>query len=312
MTKIDLLIETELLPPQFHWNPRQPERGTEKFYVQTALAAVQDGLEVVVVGDFAQTMVLNGVTYQPRREDLPDSRIRVICNPTPNYIALHHDKSVKADHTILWTNFAMGPNPDGYLNGVVPHIRPDEIVVISEYHRQAILAATNRYKPHDFRVVGHGVDKTVYHPPRVERDREQIVAYTSSPDRGLDYLRRLWDEEAIEDQTGYKLVATKYAEGAVTDHQVADLLRRSTFWVHPGMGTELFCLSAVEAQACGSTPIVVPNGALRETVRYGYCFPEPFFKEGLLSVLYGGATIQNIDAAHIPDWMTVTRQLLAI
>ena len=82
--------------------------------------------------------------------------------------------------------------------------------------------------------------------------------------------------------------------------------------MHPGRGVELFCLAAVEAQACGATPIVVPNGALAETVLYGYRFTPESFAEGLCAVLSGDAAMKEVNAFHIAGWFDVTESLLAV
>ncbi len=305
---IDLVIETEHLPPQFRWDPTRPERGTEKFYVETAKAAAKMGQNVVVLGDFDSEVIVDRVKYVPCGPETTSMLNRLgirhclVCNPRQRP---YHGR-VKAARVDAWTNFNLPAEQYGPYLREVDHIidsglEPGQFTVISEYHRQQILKA-DPSPPIPIRVVPHGVDRSIYYPGNDTLRKKQIV-YSSSPDRGLALLQDI-------DLQGYKLVCTSYGQKRMTDQGVASLLRESQFWIHPGQGTELFCLAAVEAQACGATPIVVPNGALQETVRYGYCFPESCFIAGLQSVLAGEACMTKVTAGHIPSWEEATRQLL--
>jgi glycosyltransferase involved in cell wall biosynthesis len=161
-----------------------------------------------------------------------------------------------------------------------------------------------------FRVVQHGVDHFKYWGGNMTQNRARRVVYSSSPDRGLDRLKKIQPQiEAL----GYELYITPYGgTSSLTDEALSKVLQTSQFWVHPGGGVELFCIAAVEAQVAGCTPIVVPNGGLHETVKHGYRFTDASFEEGLLAVLAGEAFMQGVNANHIPSWSLATKSLLNV
>jgi glycosyltransferase involved in cell wall biosynthesis len=282
-----IAIVTETLPPNFYWDENHPVRGTEKFYVETARSLRRLGHEVDIYKD-------------PDRKPYPTDfsyDVALLCNrraePRPF-----------SNRNITWTNFAFD-RPGDYVRCQYDCV--SDLVVISETARKLL----PDFMQKRCRVVPHGYDPGIYYPPDPKAERERLVAFTSSPDRGLLTLRRIWSDFEVEKQTGYRLVTGKYGETSISDRNIADLLRKSAFWVHPGEGKELFCLAAVEAQACGATPIVVPSGALAETVMHGYRFPRSTFAEGLVEVLSGDATMQDVTAQHIPTWDVATAMLFA-
>lgn len=281
-----IAIVTESLPPSFHWDVDYPVRGTEKFYVETAKALRRLGHEVDIYKDPDRKPFPPGVSYD----------VALLCNQRGG------EPRPKAGHIVTWTNFAFD-NPGDYVRCL--YNSAQDFVVISETARRLL----PEFMQQRCRVVPHGYDPEIYYPPDPKVARSRTVVFTSSPDRGLLTLQRIWHHYDVEKQTGYRLVTGKYGERAISDENIADLLRKSAFWVHPGEGKELFCLAAVEAQACGATPIVVPSGALAETVMHGYRFPRTTFAEGLVAVLSGDATMQDVTAQHIPTWDAATAKL---
>jgi glycosyltransferase involved in cell wall biosynthesis len=303
-------IITEQLPPRFRWDPTAPVRGTEKFYVETArwLAALT-GEAVKVYGDYLPAKDPSGITaigdvkYIPRKPGFNNHFEAVVCNPRTR---------LSGQEALIWTNLAFDTTAQvtAWVRTLweCPEGQPAPIVCISEY--QARVYRTCDLIADRVVVVGHGVDPGIFN--REGRTGGKQVLFTSSPDRGWDYLQDLWRGADLEAETGYALRTLDYGGHSVTNEQVADALRASDFWVHPGRGVELFCISAIEAQACGTTPIVVPNGGLAETVRFGYRFPTEDFGQGLAAVLAGEATMRGIGqhAAGIPSWANVTAKLL--
>lgn len=277
-----IAIDTEVLPEPFHWTEMFPVRGTEKFYVETAKALRKAGHEVDLFKE--PNRKRSDITYD----------VVLRCNPRDSR------RRIRGHREIDWTNFYFSEPKHYETCGF-----GDEVVVISQFAR-GLLPKPRRNRA---KVVPHGYDPTVYFPSE-SGQRKRQVAFTSSPDRGLAYLSRIWEDNDIEAATGYRLWTGKYGQTKISDVEVANNLRESDFWVHPGQGIELFCLSAVEAQACGCTPIVVPNGGLQETVNYGYRFTTSSFAEGLVAVLSGEATLRDVTAKHIPTWDVATAMLL--
>lgn len=286
---MNITILTEVLPPFFHWDPTAPVRGTEKFYVKTA-RCLSKKHKVTVVYDGPLVTYGDNLRFVDRNNMPIASDAVLVCNRQGKLDGLY----TVTDRLVEWTNFA---NWKDYGSVGEP------LIVISQTAKKLVQNKTNR----PIHIVGHGVAKEVYF--NVNQERDKTVVYTSSPDRGLNRLLRLWRDHQIEKVYGYRLVVSAYGDAAVSDKTIADTLRKASFWVHPGEGIELFCLAAVEAQACGATPIVVPNGALSETVMHGYRFPDKDFDDGLLAVLSGDARMPHVTADHIPDWQTVTDEI---
>jgi glycosyltransferase involved in cell wall biosynthesis len=296
-----LLIITEVLPEAYHWNPVSPQRGTEKFYVRTAEAAVALNHTVTVVYD-GPTKICHGVLYHPRGEiTRADQYGRVlVCNPRGDFEGY---TMPTANRVTVWTNFHFD-TPRQYQHWLATCPAHNDLVVISPYAEKLMPVGLKT------RIVPHGIDHDLYLDEALRPTKKRQVAFTSSPDRGLKLLEDLWDEYQIEAELGYKLVSTSYGQRSMTNSEVRGILEDSEFWVHPGIGNELFCLSAAEAQAAGCTPIIVPTGALSTTVLHGYRFTAPSFAVGLVSILSGEATIPGINAAHIPSWEAATECLL--
>ncbi len=287
-----IIIASESLPPQFWWDPKRPERGTEKFYVRTAEALVQMGHSVKVLWGRPPTHH-NGVAYgQFYRSE--DADLMILCNPTYRVDELVR----RATDSILWTNFVL-PDYRGWLKAIGFSDQGD-IVAISQYAR-SLMAALPRV-----RIVGHGVDSSVFRPGSAPRRRE--VCFTSSPDRGLVELRRIWKDRDVVARTGYSLWASSYGQGRLSEAAVAKRLAEADFWIHPGIGNELFCIAAIEAQASGCSPIVVGAGALPEVVRNGRTFPDiESMQEGIVEVLTAGPP--SVKADGFPSWRDVTEIL---
>lgn len=279
-------IWTERLPEPFHFDPRHPVRGTERFYVETAK---HWGDSVTVYYDGPEVQISHNVRFAPRSTGL-DRHMDLVCN------------DYERAGSTFWTNFAdFRVQKDRHRGGRNAHI------VISQY--------ANERAGGGHVIVPHGIDRDVFFPPVAvgghPPKRERLCVVTSSPDRGGDALAQVWP--SVEKQTGYRLWRSPYpGRGGtpVSQQVIADKLRAAKFWLHPGIGEELFCLAAVEAQACGAVPIIVPNGALHETVKWGFRFNTESFVLGVLQscAAFDGMPL-HADADHIPTWAAATAAL---
>ncbi len=69
--------------------------------------------------------------------------------------------------------------------------------------------------------------------------------------------------------------------GRIGHARVAAEYRAAGIWAYPCSFPETSCISAMKAQAAGAIPVVIPSGALRETIHIGfatkdaYTDPEP-------------------------------------
>lgn len=140
------------------------------------------------------------------------------------------------------------------------------------------------------------------------------VIYTSSYDRGLEHLLKIWPEvkEAVPEaelhifygwqlfDQGYrdnpgamawrqKMVELMNAEG-VTEHgrvpqpKIAEEMLKSGIWAYPTHFGEINCITAQKAQAFGSIPVVINYAALQTTVQFGTKVDGDVYEKEVLEV----------------------------
>jgi hypothetical protein len=278
-----LAIYTEPLPPQFHWNPLAPWRGTEEFYVETAKHLAAAGHVVEVFYDGAAIDEPDAVRYLPRAEYRAGHDAVLSCNVAPPAV-------LPSTRHVYWTNL--------WKDRFERHLWADEQVVISDFHRQSYedpidSLEGSRYRTH---VVGHGVDAARY----AGGTKEPIALYSSSMDRGGYWLVDNWHRFG----TGLELVCTA---GEKTDAEMVDLYKRAKVWLHPGLGVELFCIAALKAQAAGCLCVYSPTMALPETIRPGHlALPLLRWRSDLVDLNKTPAPAVPVD---LPSWGEVTSKL---
>lgn len=125
------------------------------------------------------------------------------------------------------------------------------------------------------------------------------VIYTSSYDRGLEHLLRIWPNviKEVPDATldiyyGWQLFDKFYKNnpgmmawkkrmlklmehksitdhGRVTQDEIAEKMKEADVWAYPTHFDEISCITGMKAQAFGCIPVVINKAALKETVQYG-------------------------------------------
>lgn len=125
------------------------------------------------------------------------------------------------------------------------------------------------------------------------------VIYTSSYDRGLEYLLEMWADvrKEVPDAElkvfyGWQLFDKFHAgnpssmawkakivnllgqegiieHGRLPQPELEKEMRNCGVWAYPTSFGEINCISAIKAQAFGCEPVVVNYGALQETVQWG-------------------------------------------
>jgi hypothetical protein len=294
-------ICTQDLPTEYRWNPEQPVRGTEEFYVETARHLALLGHHVTVACNGPRVSA-KGATFVPNNL-VQKADILLDCNARAPY----NRRGLDASRRVAWTNFvdAKAEQYSGY----------DALVCISQTHRKMLGGGI---------VVPHGVDRKRYVP----LEKERTAIYTSSMDRGgkLLYANRRY----IESKAGALLFFSRYPTGGghkclyppLSEDEMAVLYGHAKWWIHPGMGVELFCISAAKAQVAGCLPIVRPTMALDETVRCGYKIRtdhENTFIQAVIDIM-NGSTNPNAhfigapesSLAHLWSWEEATAQLAEV
>lgn len=129
--------------------------------------------------------------------------------------------------------------------------------------------------------------------------KQYRIIYTSSYDRGLEHLLKMWPDvikevpkaelhifygwqlfdQFYKDNPGSMAWKAKMVEmmsykgikdhGRVSQPKLVDEYLKSSIWAYPTHFGEINCISALKAQAYGCEPVVVNYAALQETVTYG-------------------------------------------
>jgi protein O-GlcNAc transferase len=178
-------------------------------------------------------------------------------------------------------------------NVMANHGHFHKLMVLSRYHRSRFPDL-----PDDrFFITSNGIDTAQFEPPDPPRD-PFLMVYGSDYVRGLRALLRSWPEiksavprarlrvfygwQGIEHRNptraarlqgdlGPLLLQDGIVHlGRISYAAVASEYRRAGIWAYPCSYRETSCISAMKAQAGGAVPAVIPNGALRETVRFGF------------------------------------------
>lgn len=125
------------------------------------------------------------------------------------------------------------------------------------------------------------------------------IIYTSSYDRGLEHLLKMWPDikrEVPEAELhifyGWLLFKRFYQDNpermqwmakmqelmkqdGITDHgrvsqeEIKKAMKGAGIWAYPTHFGEISCISAMKAQCLGAIPVVVNYGALQTTVQHG-------------------------------------------
>jgi len=174
----------------------------------------------------------------------------------------------------------------------------DVVAVLSRWHHDHVQKAYPWLDPATLMVTRNGIEPGYFDGPPQARARR--VLYTSSPDRGLDFLARTWPlvRERVPDAVLAHAYATVYDRvaaqdprigryrddlarllaqpgienlGSLSQRQLAKVMASSRVWAHPswnGPGEqrfyETFCIGAVEAAAAGCWRVGSNWGALAE------------------------------------------------
>lgn len=266
-----LEIWTEELSAPWRWDPEKYVGGTTEFYIETAKAISED-TEVIIYYD-GPAKYIDRVYYLPRGRFIGKD-IVLSCNS-------HAPK--KGKHNIYWTSWFKQKEENC--------LEYDERIVLSPYH-QTVFGQNSRIVPLScWSERFKGVTKV----PRQ-------CLYSSSPDRGLDFLNSIWKE--VHNETGAILISTY--NKMISEEQMEEFYKDSQFWLHPGRGIELFCISAVKAQVAGCIPVIVPTMALETTVKYGVKTTPEKYKEDLIKAIKNPPSIEPV---NFGSWETVTNEL---
>ena len=283
--------------PSFEkWSPKSVQSGiggSEEAVISMSKELTKLGWKVTVYADPREDAGnYDGVEYKDWYEinNKDDFNVLILWR-TIAYM----DLMPKAKFTMLWLH-DVPANPD-YTKERIDRI--DKIAILSEYHKSLLRLHDNgifRKMPDDkVFLTSNGI-------PPIEfewKGNQKRVIYMSSPDRGLIYLLNIWPDVLKEvpdaqlhifygfdvfdalfhDNPGkmkWKMNLMKKMKevgaiyhGRLGHNALHYEISRSGIWAYPTDFTEISCISAMKAQACGAIPVVTNFGALTETVKNG-------------------------------------------
>lgn len=290
------------------WNPNSVKTGiggseTAAIYMARELAKLGHHVQAYSACDGAEG-VYDGVEYihWQKAWDNPDSLNHDILIVSRQTKPLHHFKKVKAK--ILWVH-------DIHV-GTAAEVgdsfeKVDAVLTLSDWHREYFYSVyPHLRKSGKVHITRNGIDIARFAAePKKEGNR---LIYTSSPDRGLENLLKLFPriQKEVPDAElhvyyGFetwksmakasnsiasqrRIAAIENAlnntpgvfyHGRVGQHEIAEAFLKSKVWAYPTNFTETSCITAMEAQAAGCVPVTTALAALNETVRSGILLPGP-------------------------------------
>lgn len=167
------------------------------------------------------------------------------------------------------------------------------IAAKSNYHRSLFPLVTDDR----FDVIGNGIDLEQF-KGKEERKKHRLI-YTSSPDRGLEHLLDYWPkikehcplaelhvfygwhvfdtmfEHDNKMQIWKERMKTMMQQEGIINHgrvgheEIAREMMKSEIFAYPCHFEEIFCISAVKAQAAGCKVVATKYAALPEVVKEG-------------------------------------------
>ena len=264
----------------------RPLGGAETAVVSLAEALARRGHEVEVRNRVTRGRRIEGVLWAPLGDGLPARADLYIANRASRLI----DAMPQARRSLFWIH-----NPAGYLLKWrflkrLWRVRP--AIVFSGAHHAA---GYPRWTPAGARVtIPYGIPEAILKAEPAAPVPPPRAAFTSNPQRGLDWLLDLWDRAIrphvpgaeLHLYTGPTTYAGRDAErmAAVLDRaralsgegvvlraplpkdELAAVLTAARVMLYRGDPGETFCLAVAEAQAVGLPAVVRPIGCLAERV----------------------------------------------
>ena len=256
--------------------------GSETMLVHTAAWFKKLGYDVVVYNDCGdQAGVYDGVNYKPYQQftrDLQEQEFDIFISSRVGYI---FKEPIRAKEYYCWVHDIWLANQS---NAYIGQDKVNKYLVLSDWHREF-------FKGHH-RVPDNQVHKTfnAISEYRFLSEKPPVgnrLIYSSSPDRGLDVLLKVfpkikqrvpdlelhifygfenWEKSAqakgdqnslnyMEQLKSFMNQPGVYYHGRIDQSKLAQEFLKSKLWAYPTNFTETSCITAMEAMATG-TPIV--------------------------------------------------------
>ncbi len=264
--------------------------GSETALIQMAKTLAKIGYRVTVYNDCGSMEgTYDGVDYVPSWYfNLRNEYNIFIVWRAPQMFKY----DIKARKKFLWLHDV--PNLHDFTKENVKKI--DKIFVLSKYHRSLL-----KDIPDDkVLITANGIE---YEREKMDRNPYKCM-FVSSPNRGLEYLLKIWDDvlkevpeaelhvfygwdtfDAIENISGNPAAQywknmmidrmkkyegkSLFNHGRVSKEELKRHFLTAGLWTYPTNFPEISCISAMEAQYLGAIPVTTPYAAVNETQQFG-------------------------------------------
>lgn len=267
--------------------------GSETALVCVARELAKLGHDVRVYCECDQPGVYDDVQYYSHKQfQLQNAFNNLdvhISSRWPEFLAM----KVPAGLRVLWCHDTC-PTGEDAKTWMAPLFQSDMVMVLSEYHRDNYLAELPDLEPHLWKT-SNGVDLDFIKENLTPKVPQKLI-YTSRPERGLIHLLQHVMPKLAETHPDARLyhcaypmsgsmqispeLQALYAEcerlskslpnvigmGSLTKEQLYKHISSAELLLYPTSFPEISCITAMEAQACG-TPMITTDGfALSETL----------------------------------------------
>jgi glycosyltransferase involved in cell wall biosynthesis len=248
--------------------------GSEEAVVYLAPELAKLGYDVTVFGEVSEPFIAQGVQWLPwDRMDRRDFFNILIIWRTPQFVEQFNARKIFVDMHDQLPEKIVKPYPN------VTYLFK------SQYHKDQYPTVT------DYQIIPNGIDLTHFNKTK---KKPYSVIYPSAYYRGAEQLLKLWPKvkEQVPEATldlyyGWqswlklegeddfyvrmsKLIKDSEKLGVKehgrVDHQtLAQKFDESKVWAYPTEFPEIFCMTAVKANAAGCKPVITDVAALKET-----------------------------------------------
>jgi len=298
---------------------REALGGSETALIYVAKELARLGHKVTVYCHCTREAVFNGVTYidLSRIDEVTEKECDVfICS---RYFKVF-TKKLRARVTILWLHELVGLNQ--YLVFLGPKI--DIIYGLSDFHCLHLTEKCPELQSKTRKLM-NGIDQSLIDETlRTVKNKKHKIMFTSRPERGLPEALDIYEElkdkrleflictyvfpqddfvKALElrcQRRINQLIRNGYPvrTGNFTKRDLYRHIAESKVVIYPTTIPEIFCISAVEAQACGTIYLTVDDFAFKETVSYKGvpCGDTKAFASRLHTLLWDSAQRRRLEA----------------
>lgn len=293
--------------------------GSETAFIEVAKQLRKMGHDVIVYCRCDRTGIYDGVSFQ----DISDFEAWVVLGECDIFIAsrFYHvfPQISNAKLKVLWNHDILTEQSSFGIMGAVYSF--NYMYVLSEFHKKQYIETNPDFEPL-IKLNTNAVDFNMIKKSCEGVEKKHKIMFTSRPERGLyqalDIFEALGDKELeflacnyetvddpdvkrIEELCGEKMhdlhkKGFKVKLGRFTKADLYKEIAESKAVIYPTNFPEISCISAMEAQACGTIFMTTKDFALPETVGYP-CIPqvdeEKNYRVENYNALFGEA-LQNV------------------